>query len=305
MSMRVFVTGASGYLGAAIAARLVQGGFEVQGLIRGKDHAAGLRALGVRPVVGDLEKPESFVPDLKNCDAVVHAAARPGPGAPRLDQLALEAVRASAVDGRLRHVLYTSGVWVHGQTGDRVEDETAATRPAALVAWRPAHEDVALDLVEHEVHVAILRPAVVYGGTGGILGGWFREAREKKTVTYPGDGGQHWNLVHLDDVAEGYRLALEHARGGQRYILGDESHFTVREIAEAVARVTGAEPRSWAREQVIDQLGPFGEALLLDQRVTSARARRALGWVPRHTNFVAEVEDLYRDWLSGEKAAVA
>jgi len=304
MGMRVFLTGATGYLGAAIAARLVKTGYEVHGLTRRKERADALSAFGVRPLVGDLNELESFLSDLKNCDAVVHVALEPGANPARCDQIALEAIKASVVDGRVRHVIYTSGVWVHGNTGDRVEDESAEPQPAEIVAWRPAHEDAALDLVEHEVHVAVLRPAMVYGGTGGIFGDWFREAREKKTVTYVGDGSQHWNMVHRDDVAEGYRLALEHARGAQRYIFADETRFTVREMAEAVARATGAEARPWDREQALEKLGLYGAALLLDQRVTAARARRALGWVPRHANFVAEVEDLHRDWLAGEKATV-
>jgi len=305
MGMRVFVTGASGYLGAAIAERLVKAGCEVQGLVRGKDRAAVLGTLGVKPVVGDLENPESFLSDLKNNDAVIHAAARPGPEAARLDQQVLEAIQASVVDGRVRRVLYTSGVWVHGDTGERIEDESSALSPADIVAWRPAHEEAVLDLVEHEAHVTVLRPGMVYGGTGGAFGAWFREARDKKTITYAGNGSQHWNMVHVADVAEGYRLALEHARGGSRFILVDESHFTVRELAEAAAKAAGAEPKAWPREQVLKKLGPLGAALLLDQRVTAGKARRELGWVPLHTSFVNEAPDLHRDWLAGEKAPVA
>jgi nucleoside-diphosphate-sugar epimerase len=301
MSLRVFVTGAAGYVGNAIAHRFAQSGYEVHGLTRRQDRVESLRAQGIKPLVGDLDQPESFLSDLKNCDAVVHASFQAGPGAPRHDQNVLENLKAGVVDGRVRHVLYTSSVWVHGDTGERVEDESADPHPAETVAWRPAHEEVALDLVENEVHVAVMRPALVYGGTGGILGGWFREAREKKVVTYPGDGSQHWNMVHRDDVAEGYRLALEHARGGQRFILADESHFTVRELAEAVARASGVEAQPWDREQVVAQLGLSGAAQLLDQRVTAARARRVLGWVPRHTHFVAEAASLRGDWLAGEQ----
>jgi nucleoside-diphosphate-sugar epimerase len=222
-----------------------------------------------------------------------------------VDRLALEMIRAGVVDGRVRHVLYTSGVWIHGNTGDRIEDETSPPNPAEHVAWRPAHEEVALDMMELEAHVSVMRPGMVYGGTGGTFAKWFREARDKKTVTYPGDGSQHWNMVHLADVAEGYRLALEHARGGNRFILVDESRFTVRELAEAVARAAGAEAVPSDQAQLIEKYGAYAAALLLDQRVTAAKARRELGWVPRHTSFVNEAADLYGDWRAGEKAAVA
>lgn len=301
--MRVFVTGATGYLGAAIAARLVRSGYEVHGLARRAERAEALRAFGVRTLVGDIAHPESYVAELKNCDAVVHALSFEAERA-RLDQMALEAIRGGVVDGRVRHVLYTSGVWVHGDTGDVVADETTALRPADWVSWRPAHEEVALDLVEHEAHVTVMRPGMVYGGAGGTFGGWFREARDRRTISYPG-GAQHWSMVHRDDVAEGYRLALEHARGGQRFLLADETHFTVRELGEAMARATGAEARALPRERVLEQRGAEGAALLMDQRITGARARRELGWVPRHNSFVAEIEQLHREWVEDEKATVA
>jgi nucleoside-diphosphate-sugar epimerase len=302
--MRVFVTGATGYLGRAIAARLVKGGYEVHGLTRKSERAETLRGIGVRPVVGDITRPESYVAELKNCDAVVHAATFDEEVAKR-DQMALETIRAGVVDGRVRHFLFTSGVWVHGETGVAIEDETDPPKPAELVAWRPAHEEVALDMVEHEAHVSVMRPGLVYGGVGGIFGGWFREARAGHPIGYPGDGHQRWNLVHRDDVAEGYRLALEHGRGGQRFLLVDESRFTARELAEAAARAAGVEARPLSREQTLERYGKAGLATLMDQRVTSARARRELGWVPRHSSFVAEIEDLYREWAAGQKAAVA
>ena len=301
--MRVFVTGATGYVGSAIAARLAKAGHQVHGLTRHAERGESLRALGVSPVVGDLAEPKGYVAEIKNSDAVVHAAAYDDDPA-RLDQIALEAFRAGVVDGRVRHLIYTSGVWLHGETGDAVEDETATPRPIELVAWRPAHEEVALDLVEHDTHVTVMRPGVVYGGSGGILGDWFREAREKRTLTYP-DGPQHWTLVHLDDVAEAYRLALEYAKGRQCYLLVDESHFTVKELAEAAARASHAEPRAMLPEHVLETMGTYGAALLLDQRLTAAKARRELGWVPRHTSFVAEADAMYREWSAGDRTVVA
>ena len=100
--MRVFVTGATGYLGRAIAARLVKSGYEVHGMTRKSERAAALRAIGVRPLVGDITRPETWVAGLKNCDAVIHAAGFEDKVAKR-DQMALEAIRSGVVDGRVRH----------------------------------------------------------------------------------------------------------------------------------------------------------------------------------------------------------
>ena len=303
MSMRVFVTGATGYLGSAIAARLVLARYDVHGLVRSSAGALALEGLGVRPVRGELEDTASWLSELKNSDAVVHAALADAETA-RRDQQALEAFRAGALDGRVRRLLYTSGVWVHGDTRGQVVDESSALDPATYSAWRPAHEEAAFDLTGHEVKVVVLRPGMVYGERRGTLGKWFREARDLGVVRYPGDGSQRWAMVHRDDVAEAYRLALEHASGGERYLLADESRLTVREMAEAVAQVSGARAHATPSEALLERLGSYGQALLMDQQVSSAKARRELGWVPKHSSFVAEIESIYREWLAGRRVAV-
>ena len=302
--MKVFITGATGYVGSAIAARLVKAGLRVHGLARDATRADSLRSMGVTPTMGALEQPESFLADLKNCDAVVHTA-RSSTDLVAIDQKVLEAIRVGALDGRVRHVLYTSGAFVHGPAGESAQDETATLTPAPASLWRPAHEDVALDLVEHDVHVSIMRPGVVYGGQGGWFGDWFREGVQRKTVTYPGQGDQHWSLVHRDDVAEAYRLALEHARGGQKFLLVDGTRHTARELAQAVAEATGAITCSLPADQALDELGDGGVTLLMDHWVSAAKARRELGWVPRHASFISEVADLYREWQDGRRAAVS
>ncbi len=303
MSQRVFLTGASGYLGSAIGARLVRAGHEVIGLTRREERAAWIESLGMAPLVGDLAKPDDWMGRLQNADAVVHAAADPDAQAEQ-DQRLLEAVRAAMIDGRVRRLLYTSGIWVQGDTGGRVLDESAPLEPLAVSRWRAAHEEVALDYIENGLETVILRPGIVYGESRGILGKWWREARDAHTVTWPGDGTQHWSVVHRDDLADAYVLALEHAGPGSRFYLDDESHPRVRDLAEAVARVTGATARGSSREAVLERLGDYGEALLTDQQFSAAAARRDLGWVPRHTSFVREAEGLYGEWQAGQKTAV-
>ena len=304
MSLRVFVTGASGYVGSAVAARLARAGHEVYGLTRHPERLSALVALGVRPVPGDLADRDSFLGTLQNCDAAVHVAFDAAAAATR-DQLALEAIRVAAQDGRIRRLLYTSGVGVHGDRHGAITDESSPIAPLQLVHWRAAHEEVALDLSEFDVSTVILRPAIVYGESRGIIGAMWAEARDLHRVTYPGDGSQIWSLVHCEDVAEAYALAIEHAPVGSRYLLADDQPLSVREIAAAIARTSGAEATPWPREEVLEKLGPYGEALLSGARVSAARARRELGWVPRHTNFANEADALYREWQTSQGMPVA
>lgn len=302
MSRRVFLTGATGYLGSAIGARLVRGGHEVIGLTRREKAVRRLESLGMSAVVGSLEHPDAWVGRLKNADAVVHAAADPMKTAAR-DQRLLEAVRTAMIDGRVRRLLYTSGVWVYGDS-DGVIDEDTPLKPLSISRWRAAHEEVALDYLENGLETVILRPAIVYGEARGILGNWWREAHDGHAVMYPGDGTQRWPMVHRDDVAEGYLLALEHAQPGSRFLLADESRHTAREIAESIGRVTDATVQAWPRDQVLLKLGDYGEALLASQRVDATAARRELGWVPQHHSFVKEAEALYAEWQAGQKTTV-
>jgi nucleoside-diphosphate-sugar epimerase len=303
MNRRVFVTGATGYLGHAIALRLLRSGHTVFGLTRDPARARMLADEQITPVTGDFSDPETYLSELKNCDCVVHAALESGPEASRQDQRALEAIQAAVEDGRVRRVLYTSSLWVYGDTGGTVVDEHAPLDPPEAAAWRAPHEEVVLDLLEHDVTAIIFRPGMVYGGYRGGFGGWFREAREKGTVTYPG-GDQHWSTVHVDDVADAYALALEDGPSGSRFILTDESHSTVRELAEAAARAAGVRAVALAPDAVNEAFGPDGEAMLQDQLATAARARRELGWTPMHGSFVAEAERLFNDWRAGREARV-
>lgn len=304
MNERIFVTGATGYIGSVVAARLARKGHRVFGLTRSAENAKALAAAGVTPVVGDLGVPGEWNGVLQNCDAAVHAAFDGENGAADVDLAALEALRHAALDGRVRRVLYTSGIWVHGHGAEGMADELTPLAPLAVVQWRAAHEEIALDLGAHEVAVVILRPGMVYGEQRGILGGWFAEANDAHTVTYPGDGSQHWSLVHRDDVAEGYALALEHPAAGERFLLADDSRHTVKELAEAVALATQSKLVSWPADALVGEHGAYGEALLNDLCVSTAKARRELGWVPRHTSFVAEAGDLWRDWQATRTAPV-
>jgi nucleoside-diphosphate-sugar epimerase len=304
MSDRVFITGVTGYLGSAIAARFAHANYEVFGLTRNPERAPALTAKRMTPVIGSLGKPETFLGALKNCDVVVHVAFDAADVANQ-DRLALDAIRTSVLDGRVRTVLYTSGAWVHGDTHGRTIDESAPLNPLDLVRWRKAHESVAMDLSEHEARVMILRPATVYGGAKGTIGAMFAEAHNHRVVHYPGSGGQYWGLIHRDDLADAYLHTAQHGKTGEAYLLTDGSTFTVHQLADAIAQATGASALPRDPDEVVRKLGLFGRALLASQKIDSSKARRELGWTPKHVSFVDEVQALDQEWLASRGTPVA
>src|SRR5262245_18195635 len=163
MNQRIFVTGASGYIGSAIAARLARKGHKVFGLTRSREHAKALDCAGIAPVIGDLAGDQDWRGVLQNCDGAVHTAFDGENGAADVDQAALEALRCASLDGRVRRVLYTSGTWVHGHGVDGLADERTPLAPLGVVQWRAPHEADPPDLAAPQGEGANLGPGLGYG----------------------------------------------------------------------------------------------------------------------------------------------
>jgi uncharacterized protein YbjT (DUF2867 family) len=140
--VKVFVTGATGYLGSGVVRELTAAGHEVLGLTRMAGKASYLEGLGVRPVVADLRDTASWGGEAREADALVHLAAEDSDARASLDRTAVEALVAAGREGRARVLVYTSGCFVMGETGDEPVGEDGSTEAAPeMVAWRPAHED--------------------------------------------------------------------------------------------------------------------------------------------------------------------
>src|SRR5258708_3725007 len=178
-SMYIFVTGATGYIGHAVVGELVALGHEVTGLVRDDAKAELVRRLGARAVLGDIADPGSYREHAAEHDALVHTAFSSGPGAVAADRTAVETLIAAAHAGKARSLVYTSGIWVLGATGDSPAFEGASTDHAMpLVAWRPLHERLALEAGIHHLASAVIRPGIVYRGRGGPTGTHLQPARQ-------------------------------------------------------------------------------------------------------------------------------
>ena len=145
--MNIFVTGATGYIGHAVVAELAGAGHGVTGLVRSDEKAEQVRRLGARALVGDIAKPDTYRDQAAAHDGLVHTAFDSGPGAVAADRTAIETLITAARAGSARSLVYTSGIWVLGATGDTPAFEDAPTdHPAALVTWRVEHERLTIRL---------------------------------------------------------------------------------------------------------------------------------------------------------------
>ena len=291
--MKVFITGATGTIGFHVARAFRRAGHEVAGLVRTPAKAKLLEQEEIRPVHGTLQAPAAWADEAARASVLVHAAVDYAADAAELDGKVLDVFLRPGAPKRT--VLYTSGIWVQGDTGGVVVDEATPLRPPAKVAWRPALEQRVL--TAEAVRGIVLRPGVVYGRSGSLTGMWFQGAVEGDLRAF-GDGANRWVTVHVEDLAEAYVRAAERNVAGEAFLLGDGSRERVRDMVDAAVRAAGGKARvTWvSASQAPEGMREFAECLALDQAADASKARRLLGWEPRHTGFSAEAPTYLAAW---------
>jgi nucleoside-diphosphate-sugar epimerase len=295
--MQVFLTGATGYIGFAVATALRRHGHRVWGLARTETKAARLAHHEIEPVIGDLADPKSYADVAARCSVLIHTAFDYSADGVAKNKLTIDTLLDAGRRGaQPKTLIFTSGAWVYGDTGDQMVDETTPLNPIKLVAWRPAHEQLVLGA--SGVRSIVIRPGCVYGGAGGLTAQWFAGPAAGKPPTVIGDGRNRWTMVHLDDLADAYVRAAESGLAGEIFNVTDRSRFTVLELATAAARAAGykGEVSPLPLAEAKKALGDFADALALNQHLDSGKAVRLLGWQPRHGGFLDEVEVFYRAW---------
>jgi nucleoside-diphosphate-sugar epimerase len=289
--MEVFLTGATGYIGSAVAEALLSAGHKVTGLARTDEKAAQLSARGVRAILGNLLQPETMAAAARAADGVIHTANTNDATSPKVDAAAVAAM-LKAMQGSGKPFLYTSGVWVLGSTGEKVADESTPTNPTPLVAHRPAIEQEVLGGKQNRVRSIVIRPALVYGRGGSIPAMLVQSARETGAARYVGDGTNRWPFVDVEDLAKLYVLALEKAPAGSLYNAASGPSYRVREVAEAASIGGGAKGKtqSLPLEEARKTMYAFADALVLDQQVSGKKAEKDLGWTPRAASVLDDLK---------------
>ena len=297
--MRVFVTGASGFIGSAVVSELIAAGHEVLGLARSDFSAHAVEAAGAQVHRGHLENLDSLRAGAESADGTIHLAFNHDftnyTGAAETDRRAIDAL-GEALAGSDRPLVVTSGL--AGFALGRTMTENDAADPNSP----RASEHAALAFTSRGVRVSVLRlPPSVHGeGDHGFVPRLIDIAREEVVSGYPGDGSNRWPAVHRFDAARLFRLALESAPAGARlHAIGDEG-VPVREIAGAIGRNLGLPVTSIASEAAADHFGWLGVFFSLDLPASSTVTRELLGWRPTRLGLL---DDLEQDHYFDDRAA--
>ncbi|WP_328843420.1 NAD-dependent epimerase/dehydratase family protein [Streptomyces sp. NBC_00258] len=285
--MQIFVTGGSGYIGRPTIQALTREGIGVTALARSDRAARTVAALGATPVVGALTDTDVLREAARAADGVIHLGVDYSEATADIDRAAAEALQAGVGQGPYVH---TGGVWVYGDT-DGVVDEDAPLNPPRITAWRLENEKRVLARAATGQRPVIVMPGLVYGHSGGLAQSFFVDpGRTTGAVPCIGDGSNHWALVHVDDIAELFVLALR-APAGAVYAGTSGQNLPLAHITQALSHAAGCPGRidTLTPSEAAQRMGPIAEAFGLDQQFSGARARHELGWAPIHLDALTEL----------------
>lgn len=289
--MRVFVTGATGFVGSAVVQELRDAGHRVLGLVRSDASAQALALTGAEVHCGSIDDLESLRAGAAACDAVIHTAfdhdfSRFAENCVR-DRVAIEALGA-AIEGSSRPLLVTSGLAMQaaGRPGHEGDDCLPVSE-----GYPRASEPTALALAARGVNAAVVRlsPTVHGAGDHGFVPILIDLARRTGRSAYIGEGMNAWSAVHRRDAAVVYRRAIEAPRAGARWHAVAEERLLFKDIAAAIGEQLGVPVVSLSAEEAPAHFGWFTKFAGLDLAATSAVTREALGWTPSHPTLAQDL----------------
>jgi nucleoside-diphosphate-sugar epimerase len=294
--MRIFVTGATGFIGSKIVKELIGAGHEVVGLARSDSSAASLIAAGAIVHRGSLEDLDSLRSGASSADGVIHVAFDHDnfitnfAACCETDRNAIEAL-GSALAGTNKPLVITLGTTGIKPGFFLTEDDKASE--SLTGGPRAASEALALSLVSKDVRVSVVRPAPIVYGDGkkyGLVTMLIEIARSKGFSAYVGDGSNRWPAVNRLDAAHLYRLALEQAPAGSVFHAVANEGVPMREIAEAIGRRLNLPAKSISLDEAVNHFGPLGQLVAADIPASNALTQERLGWQPAYLALIQDIE---------------
>jgi nucleoside-diphosphate-sugar epimerase len=291
--MRVFVTGATGWIGSATVDELLAAGHEVTGLARSDASAAAIQAKGAHVRRGDLDDLASIRAGAEAADAVIHLANKHDfanmAASAAAERAAVQAI-GDVLAGTNRPFLLASGVAGLAQGRPSTEDDASPFHGPD--SPRGGSENLAFEFIDRGVHTASLRfaPTVHGAGDHGFIATIAAVAREKGVSGYPGDGTNRWAAVHRSDAARLVALGLAKAPAGARLHAIAEEGIPTRHIAEAIGRAFGLPVTSIAPDDVQGHFGWIATFFAMDLTATSTMTRELLGWEPTGPTLIDDLD---------------
>ena len=302
VDLKVLLIGATGYIGSVVGEWLLNARHDVVGLGRSTDACKKLRAQGFEPLLGDLETASSLVPHLAAFDAIIYAAY--GYADPACAQRELDAGKSHLSDilkelhGSGKTFIFTSGSGVFPDTGDVIYTEETSFAPI------DSPLNIARLNLELEVRAAsrsgvrsiVLRPPTVYGRGGSFMVPRFllEHARNhRQSIFIEGTEAKKWSVVHLEDLADLFLLALERAPSGSLYNTASESGLTVLSIAQAISRAAdlGGTTTAVSLERGREIFGHWADWWSLNNQCSGEKAKQELGWKPHRRAILDDIEN--------------
>lgn len=294
--MRLFVTGASGWIGSAVVAELLANGHQVLGLARSDASAQAIAAAGAEARRGEVTDLDVLRDAAAECDGVVHLAFRHDVAfsgdfdtAVASDHAAIETIGQALADSGKPFAIASGLAGVQPGT-IATEDDRPEPTPGA--GGRVTNELTALSLADRGVRSISVRFAPTVHGTGdhGFIAMIFAADRQHGTAAYVGEGDNRWAAVHVRDAAALVRLGIEGAPAGSVLHAAAEAGVAFREISEAIGRRLGLPATSVSAEQAGEQFGFLGRFVAMDIPASSAHTRELLGWEPTAPGLLADID---------------
>lgn len=293
---KVFITGATGYIGGSVAALLLKKGYEVSALVRKQADAEKLKALGITPVPGNIHDMPVLRKAAANTDAVIHTA--------DADDVFSVVTLLKELKGTGKTFVFTSGSSLvgddsKGEKSDIVYSEDIPVQPKLEKLHRVALNDHILAAAKENIRTIVIVPTMVYGTGTGIKPDSIQVpmlidiAREKQAGVYIEKGENKWSNVHIEDLAELYVLALENAPAGS-YFYTENGSASLKDVAVSISKMLGfgGKSVSISLDSAIAKWGPDAAAygFASNSLVNSDKARKLLGWQPKYESILEDIE---------------
>jgi nucleoside-diphosphate-sugar epimerase len=281
----VFVTGGTGSVGSQVVKNLLMHGHRVVGLARSQRSADKLAQAGASVVIGNLAKPDTWIAQIEGVDALIHMGLEFSPEDGEIDRGFLSALIESRSGQKPLRIILTGGCWIYGNTGDYKAQEGEGFDESD--AWNWWSESLALANTSSELETIVIHPAMVWNKDGNCFG-MLDNIRSRGPVKIHENADHRWTLVNDEDLAELYRLVLEQGMPGEEYNAAGQEGVCMGDLARQLCKKHNH--HAWldvvAVADTMREQGAWAEGYGLDQQMSSAKARRELGWEPKYCDIL-------------------